>query len=456
MVSRSLYKYELKRPISRMNPDFYDIRTVRGRRASIVLDNGKVEEVTESIFQGAAVRSLLKGAWGFVRTDSLDDLDKKVETATRLAAGIKCDEDLRLLARKSGKSTLVPVKRSLLDLSMEEKTAFLMDVERTAKVDGVSSTRVFYFEAENKINYTDSEGLDITSEMTRTGFGISAVASRGGLLQSDSEIRAGVGGLEIFDVHDPFELAGIAGKTAVELLDSAAPKGGSFPVILDQELAGVFIHEAVGHAAEGDIVLEGGSVLEGKIGQSIGSDLVTVKDDPRLGHYGHYPFDDEGSMAEETVLVDSGIFSSYLLSRETAARLGGSPKNGRAQGTAKPVVRMSNTYMTNGDHTFEELLSELKNGVYLMGSRGGQVNTAEGVFQFNAKRGYTVVDGELSKPLRDVSLSGNTLEILKGVLAKADDLKFNSGGCGKSGQTVPVGDGSPHLLIRKATVGGTA
>jgi len=291
--------------------------------------------------------------------------------------------------------------------------------------------------------------------MTRMGFFISAVAHRNGVYQTDGEGRSGVGGLEIFERQDPITLAREVGETAVALLDAAAPKGGTYPVMLDQELAGVFVHEAVGHATEGDIILEGDSCLEGKLGQKIGSELVTVKDDPSLMQNGYYPFDDEGSLAQETVLVENGILRSYLNSRETAARLGGVPRNARAEGTDRPIVRMSNTYIANGDWKMEEILEELGNGVYLGGSRGGQVSTGEGVFQFNAKRGYLVENGERTKLLRDVSLSGKILETLMHVKAVANDLKFNSGRCGKAGQLVPVSDGSPHLLVEKATVGGS-
>ena len=194
--------------------------------------------------------------------------------------------------------------------------------------------------------------------------------------------------------------------------------------------------------------------MEGKLGQKIGSELVTVKDDPSLMQNGYYPFDDEGSLAQETVLVENGTLKSFLNSRETAARLGGVPRNARAEGTDRPVVRMSNTYIANGDWKLEEILEELGNGVYLAGSRGGQVSTGEGVFQFNAKRGYLVENGERTKLLRDVSLSGKILETLMHVKAVANDLKFNSGRCGKAGQLVPVSDGSPHLLVEHATVGG--
>ena len=285
-------------------------------------------------------------------------------------------------------------------------------------------------------------------------FYIGAIASKNGLFQGSGEGRSGVGGLELFDRENPVELARKVGHNAVALLDAEVPKGGSFPVMLDQELAGVFVHEAVGHATEADIILEGGSCLEGKLGQMIGSEMVTVMDDPSLMQNGYYPFDDEGSMAQETVLVKDGILNSYLHSRETAGRMGGVPRNARAMGTDRPVVRMSNTYIANGDWKLEEIMEELGDGIYLIGSRGGQVNTAEGVFQFNAKRGYLVEKGQKTKLLRDVSLSGKILEIMKDIRAVGDDLKFNSGRCGKAGQLVPVSDGSPHLLIDKATVGG--
>lgn len=434
--------------------DFYDVRVLRGSLTRIVLDNGRLDEISESPFQGASVRALSGGAWGFVTTDNIDGLEKEIDLAKRMARKIGRKEDLKLATAPSGQSQTIPVKKNPRDLSLEEKVGLLKEIENAAKVQGISSTQAVYSEVEVKAHYTSSEGLDLESGMTRMGFVISAVAHRNGLYQASGEGRAGIGGLELFDREDPIALAKQVGQTAVSLLDAEVPKGGTFPVILDQELAGVFVHEAVGHAAEADIILEGGSCLEGMMGQRIGSELVTVKDDPSLRQNGYYPFDDEGSISQETVLVKNGILNSNLHSRETAGRMGGVPRNARAQGTDRPIVRMSNTYIANGDWKLDEIFEELGDGVYLMGSRGGQVNTAEGVFQFNAKRGYLVENGEKTKLLRDASLSGKILEILKDVKAIGNDLKFNSGRCGKGGQLVPVSDGSPHLLIEKATVGG--
>jgi TldD protein len=437
-----------------MAPEFYDIRILRGSRTRIVLDNGKLEEINQAPFQGAAVRALLGGAWGFVTTDSVTDLGKDVALAKRIARKIDRHELLTLARATPGHSVVVPVKKDPKNISLEEKVALLREIEDAAKVKGVTSTQAVYAEMDFTVHYCSSEGLDLEAKATRMGFVISAVAHRNGLYQTDGEGRSGVGGLELFDREDPIALAREVGETAVALLDAKVPKGGTYPVLLDQELAGVFVHEAVGHATEGDIILEGDSCLEGKLGQKIGSELVTVKDDPSLMNNGYYPFDDEGSLAQETVLVENGILRSYLNSRETAARLGGVPCNARAEGLDRPVVRMSNTYIANGDWKLEEILRELGDGVYLEGSRGGQVSTGEGVFQFNAKRGYLVEKGEKMQLLRDVSLSGRILETLLHVRAVGNDLKFNSGRCGKAGQLVPVSDGSPHLLVAEATVGG--
>ncbi|MGB5099422.1 MAG: TldD/PmbA family protein [Methanothrix sp.] len=437
-----------------MVPEFYDIRILRGSRTRIVLDNGKLEEIAVAPFQGAAVRALFGGAWGFVTTDNVTDLGEEIDLAKRIARKIDRHDDLTLAQAPVGRSVVIPVKKDPKDLSLEEKVALLREIEDAAKVKGVSSTQAVYSEVDFTVHYSSSEGLDLESKTTRMGFVISAVAHRNGLYQTDGEGRSGVGGLELFDREDPIALARGVGETAVALLDADAPKGGTYPVLLDQELAGVFVHEAVGHATEGDIILEGDSCLEGMMGQRIGSGLVTVKDDPSLMNNGYYSFDDEGSLAQETVLVEKGILKSYLNSRETAARLGGVPRNARADGLDRPVVRMSNTYIANGDWKLEEIFDEMGDGVYLAGSRGGQVSTGEGVFQFNAKKGYLVEKGEKTRLLRDVSLSGKILETLLHVRAVGNDLKFNSGRCGKAGQLVPVSDGSPHLLVAEATVGG--
>ena len=316
------------------------------------------------------------------------------------------------------------IKEKPQDIPIEDKVKLLLEIEKNAKIDGIQSTNAIYSESLINVKYSSSEGLDCEYTLTRVGFAISAIAQSEGIYQIGRESRFGVMGFELFKIHDAFELAQKAANTAKELLSAKTPKAGTYPVILDQELAGVFIHEAVGHAVEADHVLEGNSILSGKIGEQIASPLITVYDDPSLHEYGYYPFDDEGAQSKRTTLIQEGVLKSFIHSRETAGKLGGESRNSRAQGYSRPVIRMSNTFIAPDGMKFDEMLSELKDGIYLKGSRGGQVNPGEGVFQFNAERGFIVKNGEFTTSLRDVSLSGNTLEILNNVSAVGNDLEI--------------------------------
>jgi TldD protein len=438
--------------------DFFDAKIIEGTTTSIVLDNGNIKEVSENYTKGAGVRALRRGSWGYTSVDGDFDLNKAIGAASELAVGMderSPKEKVDILDISKPVARNMPhVRIDPRDISLEEKVKLLKEIGNRAKIDGISSTSAIYSESSYKVLYTDSTGIEGEYELMRTGFAISAVASREGMYQAGRESRFGVTGYEIFEMHDAFQLAESAAKTALELLDAKPAKGGNMPVILDPELAGVFAHEAVGHASEADLVLEGSSILENRIGQQIASPLVNIIDDPTLHEYGFFPFDDEGTQSQKTVIIRDGVFDSYLHSRETAAKLGGQPGHCRAQGHAKPIVRMSNTYIDNGNSTLEEMLEEIRNGVYLIGSRGGQVNTGEGVFQFNAEKGYLIENGKLTSLIRDVSLSGKTLEILNNVRMVGNDLTLNSGRCGKGGQLVPVTDGSPHLMVSEALVGG--
>lgn len=439
--------------------DFYDTRVIKSVSTAIILDNGEIREISNNFSSGAAVRVLSGGTWGFVSLDNPDDTESALRSAKRLAesASNKSQRSPVSLAPidKPKLQNLPEIKEKPGEIPVEDKVKLLFEIEKNTRIDGIKSSSVVYSESEATISYSNSEGLDCEYDITRVGFAVSAVAQSEGAYQIGRESRFGVMGYEIFKKHDAFELASKAAKTAVELLSASAPKAGTYPVILDPELAGVFIHEAVGHAVEADHVIEGNSILSGKIGEQISSPLINVYDDPSFHGYGYYPFDAEGAESKSTTLIEDGVLKSFLHSRETAAILGGESRNSRAQGYSRPVIRMSNTFIGEGEMEFDEMLSELKDGIYLKGSRGGQVNPGEGVFQFNAERGFIVKNGEITTPLRDVSLSGNTLEILNNIKAVGNDLEMNSGRCGKAGQAVPVSDGSPHVLVGRAVVGGS-
>lgn len=434
------------------------MRELDGYTTSITYDNGEVDEISEHFVTGGAVRALVGGSFGFT---SVDDV-KQIDTAIKDAVGIARRLDrlnpqppIELAPIPKIKKNVYRVKKDPASVSLEDKQSLVKAIEEALKDDLVKSTRVTYSEAYSHHLFRSSEGDGSEYDAYRTGFSCVAVAKDGDNMQMGRRSYFNAGGYEVFDQCDPFKLAKEAREEAITLLKAGPPPGGRFNVIMDPELAGVFIHEALGHASEADTVLEGDSCIEGMLGKAIGSKLVTVRDDPTLVRYGYYPYDSEGVPSQRTTIIEKGVLKSYLNSRETALKFKGHPGNARAGGLMRPVVRMSNTFIDNGDMSREEVFEGV-DGIYLKGSRGGQVNTGECIFQFNAVMGYIVKNGELKEPIRDVSISDSTLKTLKNIVRVADDLKFSSGRCGKAGQGVSVADGSPHVLVKDAVVGGSA
>ncbi|MBK5191063.1 MAG: TldD/PmbA family protein [Methanosarcinales archaeon] len=187
---------------------------------------------------------------------------------------------------------------------------------------------------------------------------------------------------------------------------------------------------------------------------------MTVADDPTIEHsHGYYRYDDEGMMSKRTEMIKDGVLVSYLHSRETAGRLGAMPTaNARAADYSDiPIVRMSNTVIEEGDWNFNEMREDIPFGIYAMGMRGGQVDTVKGEFQFSAEEAFLIENGTLSKRLKNVSLSGRTLDVLKNIDAVGNDKKRGTiGFCGKDGQEVPVSEYAPHVRVTKILVGGAS
>lgn len=423
---------------------FYDIRTVETKSLSINLENGKVEKpkYDHSVVKG--FRVLKNGFWG-VFGGNVDD-HEGLKIAEKNAV-FKSDSDVVDLVSK-GKFEM-KVKKRPEDIPIEDKVELLRDMEKVIR-DVCVSTKVVYFENRRVFHYTDSCGSEVFYSVYRTGVSITGVG-KGKTLQFFSRRLMKAGGFEI--LRNALEIAEEVRKIIPSLVNARSPPSGEMSVIMAPDLAGVFVHEAFGHAVEADHVLQGATVLDGKIGRVVAGENVSIIDDPTIPEFGFFPFDDEGVKAEKKVIVDRGVLKSYLHNRETAKKLGGRAGNARSEGVDLPIVRMSNTYIVPSDFKFEELLEECKNGVYLVGSRGGETNPATGYFHFNAQYGYIVDNGEITEMVRDVSLSGNTIEILRNIKI-GNDLEFDPGFCGKSGQIVPVSDGSPHVLC-KAVVGGS-
>ena len=435
--------------------DYIDIRAGMSDNTSILMKDGDVDEINTGMSIGARIRVLKNGAWGFAYTTDLSKLNEITDTAIQLSDSLTGDVELsesEVIKDKVEVDVKIPFK----DISIEEKKEIMKDASDAASIDKVNSTTVSYSDGEINEIFMNSEGSQIQTITSKIRMALNASASDGEIIQFGHGSLGGVKGFEVIAESDIEEFARKIGEKAVRLLDAKPAPSGTSTVIADPELTGVLIHEALGHAVEGDLILQNDSILKDKMGEQIASDIVNIFDDAsRKDGFGYYPYDVEGVKTKANQLVKDGKLISLLNSRETAAKLGmKSSGNARSIISDQPIVRMSNTYLQPGDNTFEELIEDIPDGIYLKGSRGGQVDTGKGIFQFNAAEGYVIKNGEISTPLRDVSLSGNILETLKNIDAIGNDFKLSVGFCGKDGQTAPVGDGGPHTRILNALVGG--
>jgi TldD protein len=307
------------------------------------------------------------------------------------------------------------------------------------------------------VEFLTTEGTRLEHGQTRVIAIANLTGRREGVISSFRVRVGGVGGFEVFSAQDPVERTSSGVRSLETLLGAGRAPGGRMTAIVDPDMTGVLAHEAFGHASEADLVLAGESILDGRLGEKLGADGVTIFDDPTIpGAFGSFPFDDEGVRATRKVLMEDGVLTSFIHSRETAGRMGHEP-NGAARCQdhgSRPLVRMSNTCIGPGDMSREELFEGVKEGIYLKGTRGGEVDVAKGTFQFGAQEAFLVKGGEVTRPLRDVALMGSILDTLMNVDGIGRDFRLASPGfCGK-GQTVPVGDGGPHVRFHDAVVGG--
>ncbi len=406
----------------------------------------------------AATSDLSRSSLAKTVSDALSGASRAVprdDGRGRLHAGAILGAPVATVARAATPRSLDPAGvdvRAKQDL-LETFTAEAFARPETSRVD---------------LAYADSVGLDLFAntdgarvEVDSSWVILSAgvEAARGPERSDSRESLGGVGGLELLAEPAVRDLARRLSGNAADWLGARAAPGGEMAVVLDNQACENFVHEAVGHACEADAVLAGASVLAGKLGVQVGAPGVTVVDDPgRPGTAGMYPYDDEGVPARRVTLIEDGVLKGYLHTRRTAAAMGAAP-NGHARASDfghPPLARMGTINLEAGDHSFEELLEGVKEGIYLMGKRGGEVDPARGVFQFRPDRARLIKRGELGRPVRAPALSGGVLDLLAGFDAVGRDLRFHPGGCAKGfpAQVIPAGSGAPHARLRKATIGG--
>jgi TldD protein len=444
----------------RRGGSFAEIYAEERSSTSVRLDDGKVEELTSGVDRGAGVRVGKGTSYGYAFSNRLDR--ESLERAAEAACAAIADDDRTEVVDLSRAEPAVkhPAQLPASSVAASQKVEWLRELDDSARSvsDEVRQVVAVYADSTEKISIATSDGRWTEEERPRVRMAAQVVAARGEVIQTGFHGPAGLAGLEFIRSHPGSRTARIAAERAVTMLDSIPAPAGEMAVVLGPGCGGVLFHEACGHPLEADIVHKEASVYRGRVGERLASPLVTGVDDSTIENaWGSFSFDDEGSPAHRTVLFEEGVLVGWMYDRLRSEEDGvSSSGNGRRQSYAHPPIpRMTNTYILNGDSSADDILTSTPEGLYVKALAGGQTNPATGDFVFGVSEGYLIEKGKLGSPVRGANLIGRAIDVMSSVDAVANDLDTWEGMCGKDGQTVPVGNGSPTLRISRMTVGGT-
>jgi TldD protein len=428
------------------------------------LEDGLVKSASFNIERGVGIRVIAGEQTGFAYSDEIT-LPAMLE-AGRTARSIARAGQSGSVAVRPGSSRDIPLylpEDPLGSLDEGRKIELLKHVDQVARDADPRVTQVMCSLAgvREMILVLNAEGELVTDVRPLVRLNVQVLVEQGGRRESGS---AGGGGRSGYLYFSEDDRAGAYAREAVRQalvnLEAVDAPAGAMKVVLGPGWPGVLLHEAIGHGLEGDFNRKGTSAFAGRIGERVAAPGITIVDDGTLpGRRGSLNVDDEGTVTQQTVLIEDGMLRGYMQDRLNG-RLSGSRStgNGRRESYAHlPMPRMTNTYMLPGSHDPGEILASVDHGLYAVNFGGGQVDITSGKFVFSASEAYLIENGRITHPVKGATLIGNGPDVLTRVSMIGNDLELDTGvgTCGKEGQGVPVGVGQPTLRIDSMTVGGT-
>ena len=427
----------------------------------LALEDGKVNRAYSNIDYGVGIRVLKGDQTGFAYSETVtpEAMLKAANTAANIASGTKNISPGDLAEAVPG--NYYAIEKSWEEVGIPDKIPFVQQLndkifsldERVSKVNASLSDETSY------VLFYNSEGTIFYDYRPMVSLGAVCIMEKDGQIENAYVSRSYRKGFEFLN-DDIIQMlsAEAVEKTAV-LFDATKPKAGEMPVVMGAGGSGILLHEAIGHTFEADFNRKGTSIFADKMGKKVAESFVNIVDDGTLpGNRGSINMDDEGVPAEKTYLVKDGILNSYIHDRISANYYKVAPTgNGRRQSFRyMPLPRMRATYMDPGQHTKDDIVASVKNGIYVDNFSNGEVKIGAGDFTFFVKSGYLIENGKLTRPIKDINIIGNGPQALADITMCANDFLIDNGTwtCGKSGQSAPVTCGLPTVLVKKLTVGG--
>ncbi|GBC71208.1 Metalloprotease TldD [Candidatus Calditenuaceae archaeon HR02] len=471
-----LLSYAVK-TASRLGASYAEARFEGHVDETILLRNGVVDVSARNVSRGVGIRVLVGKALGFSSTGELTR--RGVEAAVRRAVTL-AKASSRLVTKgvtfsdeKMGKARVVVKPRVGFDgVSVEGRIEVLREADsaivETAERAGVKAvSRLFELTLTRlEKHVVNTDGGDVYMEKPVTALHcIFGVFGEGRYLQRFINLGESRG----WEAVERWRLDGMLREEASvvsEAVKSAVePPQGTMDVVLGSEIIGLVCHESAGHPGEADRMLGREAAQAGEtyitrehLGSRIGSEHVTIVDDPTLPNsFGYYLYDDECVKASERVLIEHGVIKELLHNRETGPEFG--VKSNAASRASnfdrEPIVRMANTYMKPGDYTLEELIEDIGEGVYVKSYMEWNIDDKRWNQRYVGVEAYLIKNGDLGpmvfQPVVDLTTQG----LYSAIDALGKDLQFFAGYCGKGDpmQAIPVWLGGPSARLRNVRLG---
>ncbi len=462
---------------------YADVRVMERTTEGIEVRNGRVEGVSSTHSSGFNVRVIVNGAWGFASSARMEPTEAEriarqavqIARASALVAGAPVR--LSKLPPQKG-SYRTPMQIDPFSVPLQQKVQLLLDADAAMRsVQGVSLTNAnMEYAREHKL-FVSSEGSEIEQELFDTGAAIEANA----VDPESSEIQtrsypnsfgrqAGTAGYEFVEAMDLVNHGARIGEEAVKLLTAPQCPSGRTTVILDGPQTALQVHESCGHPIELDRVL---GYEAGFVGKSFlttdklngryhyGSEVVNLTADATIpGGLGTFGWDDEGVPAQRTPIVSNGIFSGYLMSRDTAPLIG-LESNGcvRADGWNRlPMIRMTNVSLEPGTWKLADLIADTDDGLYLSINKSWSIDDLRLNFQFGVELAYEIKNGKLGRLFKNATYTGITPEFwgsCDAICGRDEWTVWGTPNCGKGEpmQVMRTGHGAAPARFRNVQVG---
>ncbi|MEZ0313831.1 MAG: TldD/PmbA family protein [Myxococcota bacterium] len=444
--------------------DFAEVYVEHSRGNSVALEEKKIRTAAYGVSLGVGIRVIAGTEVGYAYSDDLDPkaLRETALVAASIARGGK--NPPKAVSLQSLKlPNRYPVERVPDSVAPRDKVDLLLRGDKAAHAVDPRVTQVMgsFIDQTKDVLIATSDGKLAEDRQVMCRMNFSAIVDDGkGDRRTGFHGGGGRVAFEHYKDFTPEDVAKEAARMAVAQLGAVAAPAGPQTVVLSPGWSGILLHEAVGHGLEADFIRKGTSLYAGKLGERVASDLVTVIDSgENEGRRGTINVDDEGEVAKEKVLIENGILKGFMVDRLSAQIMGiESTGSGRRESYRHaPMPRMTNTFMSAGKHTHDEILQSVDKGIYCAAFGGGQVDISNGNFVFEVREGYIIENGKITSPVKNATLIGVGPDALKNVSMVGDDPQLDPGigTCGKDGQSVPVGVGMPTVRLDNITVGGT-